>query len=218
MLVFGEGRGIPLILFPTSYGRFYQNKDFGLTESVRHFVESGRFTLYCPDGIDTDSWYNRAIHPHDRVRTHEAYENVIMHDVFDFARRECGAHRVALGGASFGGYHAVNTAFRHPDAVSHVFSLSGAFDIKQFLDGYYDETCYFNNPPDYMANSHDAWRYNHMGIVLGTGEWDSCRPENVRMSGILKSKGINHFLDDRRWCGHDWNWWREMLPYYLSLV
>ncbi len=24
MLVFGDGRGIPLILFPTSFGRFYQ--------------------------------------------------------------------------------------------------------------------------------------------------------------------------------------------------
>ena len=30
MLVFGDGRGLPLILFPTSYGRFYQNKEFGL--------------------------------------------------------------------------------------------------------------------------------------------------------------------------------------------
>ncbi len=218
MVVFGEGRGVPLVLFPTSYGRYYQNKDFGLIESMRSFVESGRFTIYCPDGIDTDSWYNRSLHPHDRVRTHEGYENVILHDVFDLARRECGCHRVAVGGASFGAYHAANVAFRHPDAVSHLFSLSGAFDIRQFLDGYYDETCYFNNPPDYMANCRDAWKFGHMGIVLGTGEWDNCRQESLRMSRILNSKGINHFLDDRRWCGHDWNWWREMLPYYLSLV
>ena len=133
MLAFGEGRGIPLILFPTSYGRYYQNKDFGLVESVRPFVEAGRCTVYCPDGIDTDSWYNRGTHPHDRVRTHEGYENVIVREVFDFARRECSAHRVAVGGASFGAFHALNTAFRHPDTVSHLFSMSGAFDIKQFL-------------------------------------------------------------------------------------
>jgi esterase/lipase superfamily enzyme len=27
MLVFGNGGGLPLILFPTSFGRYYQNKD-----------------------------------------------------------------------------------------------------------------------------------------------------------------------------------------------
>ena len=34
MLVFGNGGGLPLILFPTSFGRYYQNKDFGLIDSV----------------------------------------------------------------------------------------------------------------------------------------------------------------------------------------
>src|SRR5689334_14042514 len=31
MLVFGNGCGVPLVLFPTSFGRYYQNKDFHLT-------------------------------------------------------------------------------------------------------------------------------------------------------------------------------------------
>ncbi len=34
MIVFGNGGGLPLILFPTSFGRYYQNKDFGLVGSV----------------------------------------------------------------------------------------------------------------------------------------------------------------------------------------
>ena len=38
MLVFGNGGGLPLILFPTSFGRYYQNKDFGLTGSVSGYV------------------------------------------------------------------------------------------------------------------------------------------------------------------------------------
>jgi esterase/lipase superfamily enzyme len=33
MLVFGNGGGLPLILFPTSFGLYYQNKDFDLTGS-----------------------------------------------------------------------------------------------------------------------------------------------------------------------------------------
>lgn len=218
MLVFGEGRGLPLILFPTSYGRYSQTKDFGLIDSVAWYVDTGRITIYCPDAIDAESLYHKGIHPADRVRTHNAYENVIVHDVFDFARRECGCHRVAVAGASFGGYHAVNIGFRHPEWVSHIISMSAAFDIKQFLDGYYDDNCYFNNPPDFLAGCTDPWRFGHMGIILGTGEWDSCRDENYRLSGILNAKGVKHFLDDRRWCGHEWNYWRDMLPYYLSLL
>jgi len=33
MLVFGNGGGLPLIIFPTSFGNYHQNKDFGLTAS-----------------------------------------------------------------------------------------------------------------------------------------------------------------------------------------
>ena len=78
MLAFGDGGGLPLILFPTSFGRYYQNKDFGLVGSVAEYVDSGRVTVYCPDAIDLDSFYNKEIHPADRMRTHNAYENVIV--------------------------------------------------------------------------------------------------------------------------------------------
>ena len=80
MLVFGHA-GYPVILFPTSLGRFYQNKDFGLVGSVTDLLAAGKIKIYCPDGIDEQSWYNKSIHPADRVRTHQAYENVILHDV-----------------------------------------------------------------------------------------------------------------------------------------
>jgi Uncharacterized protein conserved in bacteria len=120
MLVFGDGGGIPLVLFPTSFGRHSQNKDFGLTDSIAGFVDSHKITIYCPDSADLDSFYNKAIHPADRMRTHNAFERVIVQDVFDLARRECNSHRVIVCGASLGAYHAANIAFRHPDAVSHL--------------------------------------------------------------------------------------------------
>jgi hypothetical protein len=41
-----------------------------------------------------------------------------------------------------------------------------------------------------------------MGIVLGTGEWDNTRHESHRLSEILNSKGIKHWLDDGKWRGH----------------
>lgn len=216
MLVFGNGGGLPLVLFPTSFGNFRQCKDFELVDACAHFIDNGQVTIYCPDAIDLESFYNKSIHPADRMRTHNAYENVIVHDVMDFARREANCHRVAVCGASLGAYHAGNIAFRHPDLVSHFISMSGSFDISDFFDGYHDENVYFNSPYQYLPNMPDTWKFNHMAIIIGTGEWDNTRHESLRLSGLLNEKGIQHWFDDRKWCGHDWNYWRDMLPYYLS--
>jgi esterase/lipase superfamily enzyme len=60
MLVFGHA-GQPVILFPTSKGSYYQNKDQGMIEAARWFVETGKVKIYCPDSVDADSWYNRSI-------------------------------------------------------------------------------------------------------------------------------------------------------------
>ena len=60
---------------------------------------------------------------------------------------------------------------RHPDVVSACVTMSGSFDIKSFLDGYYDDNVYFNSPPDYLPNMGDEWflsRLRQMRIVLGT--------------------------------------------------
>jgi esterase/lipase superfamily enzyme len=61
MLVFGAGSGLPLVVFPTSFGRYYQNTDFGLVDSVAGYVDAGRLTVYCPDAIDLESFYNKSI-------------------------------------------------------------------------------------------------------------------------------------------------------------
>jgi esterase/lipase superfamily enzyme len=218
MLVFGNGGGLPLVLFPTSFGRYSQNKDFGMVDAVGWYIDNGKVTVYCPDAIDLESFYNKSIHPADRMLTHNAYERVIVNDVFDFARCEGNCARVAVCGASLGAYHAANIAFRHPDSVSHLISLSGSFDISSFFDGYYDDNIYFNSPYDYLPNMPDTWKFNHMGIIIGTGEWDNTRDESLRLSSVLNAKGIRHMFDDRKWCGHDWNYWRDMLPYYLSIL
>jgi esterase/lipase superfamily enzyme len=96
--------------------------------------------------------------------------------------------------------------------------LSGSFDISSFSDGYHDDNIYFNSPYEYLPNMPDPWKYNHMAIIIGTGEWDNTRHESYRLSEILNSKGIKHWLDDGKWRGHDWNYWQDMLPYYLSLL
>ena len=67
----------------------------------------------------------------------------------------------------------MNFALRHPDLVASCVSMGGAFDIHQFINGYYDDNCYYNCPPDFLPNLNEAWfleRYRRMRIVLATGE------------------------------------------------
>lgn len=93
--------------------------------------------------------------------------------------------------------------------------MNGAFDIRRFPDGYYDESCYFNKPVDYLPNLNDG-RYldlyrNCHNFLPASGDWDICLGENLRMDGILASKGIPHRLDVRgEHSPHDWPLLRDM--------
>jgi len=214
MLTLGHW-GYPILLFPTSMGTFNQNRDMGLTESVRWFVETGKIKLYLVGSIDQDSWYAKHLHPSARAYNHSVYDRFLNEELVPAICHESNVDKIGVAGCSFGGYHALNFAFKHPDKVAYMFSMSGAFDIRSFLDGYNDDTVYFNNPVDFMQNE-ENWKYNHMKIVLGTSEWDICLKDNVRMSQILKDKGINHWLDIKGWDKHDWPLWNRVFPEYVS--
>lgn len=214
MLVFGHS-GYPILLFPTSMGRYYENKDFKLIESVQGFIEAGKIKVYCPDGIDSLSWYNKSISPEQRVRNHIWYDRLLMEEIAPLAKHETGFNKIITAGCSFGGYHATNFAFRHPWLVSHLFSMSGAFDIKGQLDGFYSNDVYFNNPVDFIPNDKnpELWQ---LKIVLGTTDRDICKGDNDNLSHILNQKGINHWLDVRQNADHDWPIWRQMFPEYIA--
>ena len=216
MLVFGD-RGYPVILFPTSQGRYFQNKDEGLIDSVRWFIDEGLVKIYCPDSLDWLTWYNKNIHPADRARNYAWYDKMLYNEIVPWAMHETGVGKVALAGCSFGGYHAANFALKHPEKAGHLFSMSGAFDMRQFTDGYYDDNVFFNNPVDFLpgSNQHELWQMN---IMLGTAEYDICLNDNIWLSNILKEKHINHWLDIRPNATHDWPVWKAMFPHYLSTI
>jgi esterase/lipase superfamily enzyme len=143
----------------------------------------------------------------------------VVNEFLSYLKWKNWAPRMAVMGCSFGGYHALNFSMRHPDLVSACLTMSGSFDIRSFLDGYYDDNCYFNNPPDYLPRTTDEWflsRYRQMKIVLGTSDWDMCLDANVKMSAILHSKGVPHWLDiygDNS--KHDWPLWQRMAGKYF---
>ncbi len=220
MLVFGHD-GYPIILFPTAKGRYYECKDSGLIDSISDLIDSGKIKVYCPDSYDSESWYNYTIHPADRVNKYITYEHAILYDVIEFAKHETQKEKVGIAGCDFGGYHAANIALKHPDLINNLISISGLFDIKQFIWGYYDENCYFNNPPDYLPNLTDNWyleKFRTMGIILGIGKNDDYVFQNKKISDILTSKNINNWLDIQPDANHDWQLWRQLFPKYLKTI
>lgn len=216
MLTFGNA-GIPLIIFPTSMGRYFQNKDFKLIDTIADKVNEGKIKVYCPDSIDEQSWYNKLIHPSERVKTHLKYDSYIIDELVPRALKETGKEKVIFAGCSFGAYHATNFGYKYPHLTSHILNMGGAFDIKMHMSGYYDDNVYFNNPPDFIPNLDDENIYN-IDIVFGVGEKDFCLPDNKKMSEILNEKKINHWLDIRPNRDHDWPVWREMFPEYIQKI
>ncbi len=216
MMVYGHA-GYPVIVFPSTMGRYFESKDFDLIESAKWFLENGKIQIFAIDSIDKQSWYNKNIHPADKVKNHIWYDKMIREELVEKIRHNTPHGKVAVAGASFGGYHAANFAFRHPEVVGHLFSMSGAFDIRSFLDGHFDDNVYFNNPTDYVPNLDNphVWQMN---IILGTSDWDICKDDNLKMSNLLRNKNIQHWLDMRKWAKHDWPLWRQMFPHYLSTI
>jgi esterase/lipase superfamily enzyme len=214
MLVFGRG-GYPVILFPTSMGSFHENRDMGLIGSVHHLIEKGLVQIFCPDSNDKYSFYNKGVHPHQRIQQHVAYDKMICHEIVEQVRSNTKSGKVAMAGCSFGGYHAANFAFRHPGYVSHMFSMSGAFSIRNFMDGYHHDDIFYNSPLEFLKDLHDPelWK---MDVVLGTSNWDICFDANLQLHEVLRVKNVNHWLDVRNDQKHDWPVWRDMFPNYLS--
>jgi esterase/lipase superfamily enzyme len=218
MLWFGHA-GRPMIWFPTSAGRFYQNEDFGLVGAVGDLVESGAIQICCVDSVDNESFYAKSLPPAQRIRRHDQYDQYLAGEVVPFVRSKARTgSRIATLGASFGAYHAVNFALRHPDLCDKAVGLSGKYDIHSFLDGYWDELCYFHCPTANVPNmdAEWAWKLSSMDICIVTGETDNILEGSKQMIGILSAKGIRHRGDI--WAapyGHDWPWWKVQIRSYV---
>lgn len=218
LLVFGHG-GVPMLAFPTSMGAFFELEDRGLVAAIADKLEQGVLQLICVSTVDGESWYNRRTHPRDRVARHLQYEAYLLSDVVPFVRQINPSPTIGLTGVSFGGYHAMTLALRHPGIFTSTVTLSGAFEVTQFLDGHYDEACRCLSPTHFLPNLTDTRYLDQLRQnkwVLATGEHDLCRQANEQLAGILRDKRIPHSL--HIWgdgATHDWPDWLRMAQAYL---
>jgi esterase/lipase superfamily enzyme len=215
LLHFGHA-GTPLLVFPTSMGRFYQWEDFGLVGGVGDFIESGAVQLICVDSIDGESWYARDRPPGERVRRHLQYESYIVDEVLP---RVPGGPPIVCG-ASFGALHAVLLAARHPTRIRGYIAMSGAYDTAPWLNGYHDDNVYYTNLVEFLPGLTDEAYLGPMRAqhpkVIASGAEDPNVEDSRRVGGLLQSKGIQVGLDIWPGWAHDWPYWKEMMRRYLT--
>ncbi|MGB0415533.1 MAG: esterase family protein [Coraliomargarita sp.] len=224
LLVFGHA-GAKVLVFPTRGGRFHEYEDMRMTDVLREKIDNGELQLFCVDSVDAESFYCWWAHPSGRVRRHEQYEDYILNEVLPFMHAKNPHDCVISHGCSLGAFHAANIAFRHPHRFKKLAAFSGRYDLTlaiecfdNLLDGYYDESVYFNTPTHYLSNLDCPERLDHlrdMDIVLIIGEKDPFKGNNEHLSRILATKGIDHRLEYWQDRAHRGHYWRQMAPHFV---
>ncbi len=217
-LVFGHA-GAPVLIFPTSKGRFYQWEDFRMLEALREKLERGWLQIFCVDSVDELSWYNFEDHQRIQLDWHLAYEQYLLDEFLPGLRQVNPTPFLTLAGCSFGGFHAVNFALRYPSLAQRVVALSGDYRAEKYVEGYYDADVLANSPLDYLPSLQpQSLNPEVRGVEfrLAAGRWDFCLEPTRELSYHLQRLGVQqlcHVWDDPG--VHDWPLWRQQILHYL---
>ncbi|MBC8161194.1 MAG: esterase family protein [Roseiflexaceae bacterium] len=218
LIIYGHA-GAPVLVFPTSMGRFYEYEDQGMVANLQHQLEQGWVQLICVDSVDAESWYCGWAHPRGRLYRHDQYERYILDEVLPLVRSQNNNQFLMAHGCSFGASQAMLIALRHPQMFRRVLGVSGSYDMRRFLGGYHDEETYYHNPVEFVAGLQhgpllDAVR--RVEIITAIGRDDPSASTNSALSDALWSKDIWHAM--RWWDGwaHDWPYWKQMVAHYLN--
>lgn len=222
--------GRPVVVFPTSRGRFYQFEDTGSIGVLAPFIDAGRIKVWTVDGIDDETFFSKNWDVQARMARHDAYFDYIRDDILPDARRETadanGGHllKPLLSGCSMGAYHASNFLFRNPDLTAGVIALSGVYSTRDFAGDNLEGRLYFNSPLDYLSGVSDEktlakLRSQRLFFCTGQGAWEERMiVETRRLQEVLREKNIPAWVDF--WgtdVSHDWPWWHKQLTYFFDL-
>ena len=216
--------GYALLMFPTAAADYLEYERFQLIDAIAPFINEGKLKAFSINSINHESWLNRNMHPSHKAIRHQQYNQYVTEEVAPFIKQHCSSTvPIVTTGSSLGALHAVNSFFRRPDLFAGSIAMSGNYDLKYYTNDFYDDNCYFNSPVDYLPRWNDENILNKLrkkSIVIASGQGSYEDPDaSRRLSDILNSKGINHWLD--LWgydMSHDWPTWRQMLPYFLGKI
>lgn len=215
--------GDALLLLPTAAADFLEYERFMMIKAIAPLINAGKFKVFSIDSINSESWLNNHMHPHDKGVRHGQYNGYITEEVIPFIKSQTSNNTlVFVSGASFGALHSMNLFLKRPDLFAGAICMSGIYDLTYYTKGYWDDNVYFNSPVHHLSNlnQHETLEQirasHHIHILAGSGDYED--PDASRhFASILYDKGIYYDLDiwgtDMR---HDWTTWRKMLPYVLG--
>jgi esterase/lipase superfamily enzyme len=225
VLAFGD-YGTPVIAFPSEGGQFFDFEDNGMIEALTPLIEAGKLKIYCPEGLDHESWLNHEADPHWRAIRHNAYQDFVINNLVPAIRVDCRTVdiKIALTGCSLGAFHAVNFALKFPQTFHYALGMSGCYNAEAICGSQSSSPeVYFNNPLAYAYNLHGGTldhirRHTHIVLVCGQGAWEEkCLHDTHRLADLFVEKEISH---ERDIWGHDvehhWYWWRKQIAYHFD--
>jgi esterase/lipase superfamily enzyme len=217
--------GQTLLMLPTAAADYLEYERFYLVDAIKPFIEHGLIRAYSINSVNRYSLLNEQMPAKLKAELLTRYDRYITDEVLPLIRNENGeAAKPITTGASLGAYLSANEYFKHPDLFRGVIAMSGSYDIRSFLQGYYDDNVFFNNPVDYLSGMNDDHflptlrQADSIYILSGQGSYED-PGRSQQLSDILNSKGIPHSLE--LWghdVNHDWPWWRKMLPHVLGKI
>ena len=215
--------GVPLLLFPTAGGDAEECERMLMIRALSPLIDVGRLKVYSCDSAAGQTWIDKDASPGRKAWVQNQYDGYIYEELVPHIRRDCNSSDIEIltAGASLGGFNAVASVCRHPDAFRTAVSMSGTFDFTGWMDGQHPVDFHMASPLHflrYIEEGHQirALRRRFIVLAVGEGRWE--RPSNSwGMANVLGQRGIPNRVDMwGRNHDHDWPSWREMLPKYMS--
>ena len=191
--------GHPVLLFPTAAADFLENERFGLTGALQPALDEGRVRVFSINSINNQAWMDRGLPVPEQARRQALYARYVEEEVVPFIRQVCESPdlRIATSGARASAPSmAVNTLLRRPDLFDATIAMSGFYDLgPDYLQGYGDDICYFNNPASYLPSLqgeslHRLVRFHRTArstILTWPGEDYQRAPHRLRASSRTSS-------------------------------
>jgi esterase/lipase superfamily enzyme len=224
-------KGKPVLVFPTSNGRFYQYEDSGMINAISGFINDGKIQIWTVDGIDGETFYSNKQDNHSRIKRHDAYFNYINDELIPgilWKSRENNQgdnQKIVVTGCSMGAYHAANFYFRNPWNIDTVVALSGVYSTDYFFGNHKPVDIYLNSPIDYLKNNNDSsyidrFRNSNLIFCCGQGAYeDLMLNDTFKLKSVFEEKRIPAWFDF--WgeqSVHDWPWWHKQIEYFFGKI
>lgn len=213
--------GKPVMVFPTSSGRFWDYEDRGMIAAAAEFIERGDATFFAVDGRDWESW-NKPVKDEWMAKRHAQYEACVTEEAIPFIAKNYGvSEKFMATGNSLGAFHAANFFLKFPGHFDSSVCLSGVYSLKTELGGYSDAGVYLNEPLSYLPGLKDEGvlsrlRDGYAVVAHGGGAWEIFNDQDYELAALLKSKSITCWHDawGPEW-PHDWQTWHAQIRKYL---